>query len=263
MALNSATLPATLFENEMFGHVKEAFTDAKSARSGIIKEAEGGTIFLDEIDTIEEASQAKLLRFIEERKYRPLGSGKYTRADVRIIAASNTDLRSRVEADRFRQDLFYRLNVITCYLPPLRERREDIPLLADHFLNKYAQRFGRKKLSPAAMKMLSLHGWPGNIRELENVVQQVLIMVPNAVIGPESLPFHAAGSQPDQALNTFQEAKRKTIEQFEREYIHNILSLHKGNITQAAKAAGKDRREFGRLVKKHRLTHAYEKQESG
>lgn len=262
MALNSATLPATLFENEMFGHAKEAFTDAKSSRAGIIREAEGGTIFLDEIDTIEEASQAKLLRFIEDRTYRPLGSGKYTQADVRIIAASNTDLRSRIETGKFRQDLFYRLNVITFFLPPLRDRREDIPLLAEHFLKKYAQRFGVKRLSPAAMEMLSLYSWPGNIRELENVIQQVLIMGPHQVIGPESLAFNVVESQPGQALNTFQEAKRKTIEQFEKEYVYNVLSLHKGNITQAAKAAGKDRREFGRLVKKYRLSIKYEKQEN-
>jgi len=262
MALNSATLPATLFENEMFGHAKEAFTDAKSARAGIIKEAEGGTIFLDEIDTIEEASQAKLLRFIEDRTYRPLGSGKYTQADVRIIAAGNTDLRSLAEAGKFRRDLFYRLNVITFFLPPLRERREDIQLLAEHFLKKYAQRFGVKTFSPAAMKMLSLYNWPGNIRELENVIQQVLIMAPHQVVGPESLPLNGAETQTDEVLNTFQEAKRKTIEQFEKEYVYNALSLHKGNITQAAKAAGKDRREFGRLVKKYRLSLKYEKQEN-
>ena len=254
IALNSATLPATLFENEMFGHVKEAFTDAKSSRSGIIKEAEGGTVFLDEVDTIERASQAKLLRFVEERKYRALGSGKYTDADVRIIAASNTDLRLRVTANKFRQDLFYRLNVITLTLPPLRERREDIPLLVDHFIKKYAHRFGEKSLSPGAMKMLSLHTWPGNIRELENVIQQIMVMTPHRIIEPESLPFEVAESQQGRDFSPFHEAKRKSVEQFEKEYLSEILLFHKVNITQAAMAAGKDRREFGRLVKKYQLS---------
>ncbi len=257
IALNSATLPATLFENEMFGHAKEAFTDARSSRTGIIKEAEGGTLFLDEVDSLEIASQAKLLRFIEERKYKPLGSGKYSKADVRIIAASNVDLRSCINVNKFRKDLFYRLTVITLNLPSLKARREDIPLLAEHFLKKYAHRFGEKKVSPASMKMLCRHTWPGNIRELENVIQQVMIMTPDRVIEPESLPFKAEESQ--RVFNTFQEAKRKTVEQFEKEYVASILQLHKGNVTQAAKAAGKDRREFGRLVKKHRLALVDEK----
>ncbi len=252
VAVNSATLPTGLFENEMFGHKKEAFTDAKSSREGIIKQAEGGTIFLDEIDTLESISQAKLLRFLEEKAYKPLGAGRYVKADVRIIAASNTDLRLRINANKFRRDLFYRLSVITLTLPPLRKRLEDIPALVNHFLKKYERRFGAKELSPATLKMLLIHNWPGNIRELENVIQQVMIMTPHQVIEPESLLFEA--EEAEQGLsNTFQEAKKKTVEQFERKYLSEILGLHKGNISRAAKAAGKDRRAFGRLVKKHRL----------
>ena len=188
-----------------------------------------------------------------------LGAGKYTEADVRIIAASNADLRLRVNANKFRQDLFYRLNVITLTLPPLRERREDIPLLVNHFLKKYAHRFGEKELSLGAMKMLSLHTWPGNIRELENVIQQIMIMTPHQVIEMESLPLEVAESQQGRDFSPFHEAKRKTVEQFEKEYLSEILNFHKGNITQAAMAAGKDRREFGRLLKKYRLSFEDEK----
>ena len=249
IAVNSANLPAALFENEMFGHAKEAFTDARSFCPGIIKEAERGTIFLDEIDAIEKTSQAKLLRFLEDREYKPLGSGKYAKSDVRIIAASNTDLLSRVKANEFRQDLLYRLNVISLNIPPLRERREDIPLLANHFLKKYARRFGVKELSHDSMKIISSHSWPGNIRELENVIQHSMIITPHQIIEPEFLPLKGEGSQP---CNSFQEAKRKNTEQFEREYINNILRLHNGNISQAAKTAGKERSAFGRMVKKYR-----------
>jgi len=251
--VNSAALPAALFENELFGHAREAFTDARTSRPGLIREAEGGTIFLDEIDTLEQASQAKLLRFLEDKEYKPLGSGKSIEANVRIIAASNTDLKAGMEAGRFRQDLFYRLNVITLTLPSLRERQEDIPILAGHFLKKYERKFGAKRFSPAAMEKLSLYPWPGNIRELENIVQQVMILVPGPVIGPESLPFSLREIQYSSlACQTFQEAKIKAIEAFEREYIANMLRLHNGNITRAAKTAGKDRRVFGRLVKKHK-----------
>ncbi len=250
--VNSASLPAALFENELFGHAKEAFTDARSSRPGLIREAEGGTIFLDEVDTIEPASQAKLLRFLEEKEYRPLGSGKAIKANVRIIAATNADLKESVGTGKFRKDLFYRLNVVPLTLPPLRERREDIPVLANHFLKKYERKFGAKRFSPAAMEKLSLHPWPGNIRELENMVQQVMILVPDDVIGPESLPFAAQNDQQPQMCYTFQEAKRKAIEAFESEYISNLLRIHDGNITRAAKAAGKDRRVFGRLVQKHK-----------
>ena len=252
--VNSAALPVALFENELFGHAKEAYTDARSSRPGLIREAEGGTIFLDEVDTLDPASQAKLLRFLEDKEYKPLGSGKSIKANVRIIAASNADLKEGMEAGRFRQDLFYRLNVITLPLPPLRQRQEDIPILANHFLKKYERKFGAKKFSPAAMQKLSLYPWPGNIRELENMVQHVLIIAPDNVIGPECLPFSVEGAHHFRACKTFQEAKRKAIEAFEREYVSNILCLYNGNITRAAKAAGKDRRVFGRLVKKYNET---------
>ena len=253
LPVNSATLPAALFENEFFGHAKEAFTDARSSRPGLIREAEGGTVFLDEIDTLEQASQAKLLRFLDEKEYKPLGSGKPIKVNVRVIAASNTDLKESIEEGRFRRDLFFRVNVITLILPPLRHRREDVPVLAGHFLKKYERKFGVKRFSHAAMEKLSSYAWPGNIRELENMVQQVMIMVADPVIGPESLPLSFQDTQySSPACRTFQEGKTDAMETFEREYIANILRIHNGNITQAAKAAGKDRRVFGRLVKKHK-----------
>ena len=251
LPVNSAALPPALFENELFGHAKEAFTDARTYRPGLIREAEGGTVFLDEIDTLEPASQAKLLRFLEEKEYKPLGSAKSVKANVRIIAACNADLKESMKGGRFRQDLFYRLSIVPLALPPLRERREDIPVLATHFLKKYELKFGAKRFSPAALEMLSHHPWPGNIRELENIVLQVMILVPDEVIGPESLPFSLEDAHRSQTCQTFQEAKKKVIEAFEMEYLSDILSLYHGNITRAAKAAGKDRRVFGRLVKKY------------
>lgn len=252
-SVNSAALPVTLFENELFGHAKEAFTDARTSQPGLIHEAEGGTVFLDEINSLEPASQAKLLRFLEEKEYKPLGTGRSVKANVRIIAASNANLKKNMKEGKFRQDLFYRLNIVPLALPSLRERREDIPILAKHFLKKYERKFGTRRFSSAAMEKLSLYSWPGNIRELENIVLQVMILVPDEVIGPESLPFSLEGGDRSQTCQPFQEAKKKVINAFEMEYLSDILSLYHGNITRAAKAAGKDRRVFGRLVKKHKL----------
>ncbi len=251
-AINAATLPPLLFENEMFGHDKEAFTDAKSFRSGIIREAEGGTIFLDEIDTLERPSQSKLLRFIEEKRYKPLGSESFINADVRIVTASNANLMKMMNEACFGPDLYYRLSVITLTLPPLRKRKEDIPILIEHFIKKYESRFGSKSFSQDAIEMLSLHNWPGNIRELENLVQKSIIMTPGKVIEPRSISFNTEHSQ-RKSFPTFQEAKKVMINEFEKDYLSTMLKLNNGNITHAAKAAGKDRRSFGRLVTKHRL----------
>jgi DNA-binding NtrC family response regulator len=250
--VNSAALPAALLENELFGHTREAFTDAKSFRPGLVYEAERGTIFLDEVDTLERASQAKLLRFLEAREYRPLGSGKPIKADVRTIAACGPGLKYKVEAGAFRHDLFYRLNVISLKLPPLRERREDIPLLIHHFLNKYRAQFGKKGFSREALERFFHYDWPGNIRELENTVQRSMILASNDVMGPDSLPSWEQVGDGSGTCQPFQEAKRKAIETFERDYLAHILSLFNGNITRAAEAAGKDRRVFGRLVKKYK-----------
>ncbi len=260
MAINSATIPSMLFENELFGHLKEAFTGAKSSQPGKIRAAEGGSLFLDEVDSLDVVGQAKLLRFIEEREYMPLGSGKTVKADVRIIAAANTDLLKNVEEDRFRRDLYYRMSVITLTLPPLRSRPEDILILAEHFLKKYEPRFGQKHFSSEARNLLCQYSWPGNIRELENIVQQAMILSPGPSIEPKLLPVQTQGTtskspiHPADAPTFFNAAKREAVQSFEKEYLIKMLKLHEGNITQAARAAGKDRRVFGRLIKRHGLT---------
>ena len=254
IAVNCASLPPTLFENELFGHFREAFTDAKSRRPGLVQEAEGGTIFLDEVDALDPTCQAKLLRFIEEREYRPLGSRKPLQANLNMTAATNNDLWHNVETGRFREDLFYRINVITLTLPPLRERREDIPLLVRHFLKKYEKRYGIKQISPDVLASLSTHEWPGNIRQLENLVQQLMILTPSPVIDREHLPSDNGFTPTTESNLNFQEAKKRVIEEFEKNYIIRMLRMHQGNITHTAKAAGKDRRVFARMIKKYRIS---------
>ena len=178
MPINCGAIPVDLVENELFGHEKGAFTGASETRTGLIAEAEGGTIFLDEIDCLPLAAQVKLLRFLQEKEYRPLGSKKMKKADVRLLAAMNIDPQEAVAAGRLRQDLYYRLNVIPLVIPPLRERREDIPLLARHFLLKYAVQFNKPMadFSAEAMQLLQLYDWPGNVRELEHHVERAVVL---------------------------------------------------------------------------------------
>lgn len=242
-------------ENELFGHVKGAYTDASSQGQGLVAEAEAGTLFLDEVDTLSPAAQVKLLRFLQDREYRPVGSAKSHTADVRILAATNVDLPQQVQAQRFREDLYYRLNVITLRLPPLRERAEDIPLLAAHFLHGYAHHYGRAplRLSVDALHELVRYDWPGNVRELESVIQRAVILTTSPVLEPADmdLPISSrdTGSQP----GSFRQAKRQAIEQFERTYMSNLLAAHGGNITHAARHAGEARRSVHRLLKKYGL----------
>jgi two-component system response regulator GlrR len=252
--VNCASLPPSLFENELFGHSREAFTDAKSKRLGLVQEAKGGSIFFDEVNTLDPACQAKLLRFIEEREYRPLGARKPLQANLNVIAASNNDLQHHTETGRFREDLFYRLNVITLILPPLRERREDIPLLVKHFLKKYEKQYGIKQISPDVLASFSAHEWPGNIRQLENMIQQLMILTPGPVIDREHLPTDNGFSPTTNPNLEFQKAKKRVIEEFEKNYIIRMLRMHQGNITHTAKAAGKDRRVFARMIKKYRIS---------
>ncbi|NIM98886.1 AAA domain-containing protein [Candidatus Saccharibacteria bacterium] len=246
-------IPTDLMENELFGHVRGAFTGASSSQQGLIKEADGGTLFLDDVDCLPFSAQAKLLRLIQEKEYRQLGSAKMQRADVRIIAATNLDLEEAVTQGKFRQDLYYRLNIIPLRLPPLRERREDIPLLARHFLAKYAAEFNKRvaEFSPEAVQMLTLYDWPGNVRELEYVVERAVVLSEQPVIrGPNIVLPRTRGTG---AQQSFKEAKSKTITQFERSYIQGLLAAHQGNITKAANAAQKNRRAFWQLIRKHRI----------
>jgi DNA-binding NtrC family response regulator len=252
--VDCGALPDHLAENELFGHRRGAFTDAHSDQKGLAAMAEGGTLFLDEIDSLSLASQAKLLRFLQERSYRALGADRYTRANVRVIAATNRCIEEAVRRKEFRNDLYFRLSVLRLNLPSLRERRGDVSLLALHFLANECPK--RKTLSPAALRKLENHTWPGNVRELFNTMQRAIVCVPGPQILPEHLFFNpdvvaAISAGAPAAKGDLKSAKRQMIEQFERSYIEQLLARHQGNVTRAACEAGKERRAFGKLVKKY------------
>jgi len=247
--VNCGAIPAELVENELFGHERGAFTTAVRAQAGLVKEASGGTLLLDEIDCLPLLSQVKLLRFLQEREYRPLGSVKTQRSDVRVIAAATVDLAEAVKAGRLRQDLYYRLNVIPLRLPSLRERHEDIPLLASHFLTRYSREFGKPALSFSvnALDLLCRYEWPGNIRELEHLVERAVALSESELIRCDDLSLPSKVATPPPA--SFREAKAR----FERAYIEDLLHVHRGNITRAAQAAHKNRRAFWELIRKHHI----------
>ena len=252
--VNCGALPDELFENELFGHLKGAYTNASSAEKGLIAEAEGGTLFLDEIDALSPAAQVKLLRFLQSGEYRPLGSPRTAVADVRVIAATNTDLIQRVELKLFREDLHYRLNVLALSVPPLRERDADVLDLANHFVTVYAKEHGRfsPRLTEDALLKLSSYHWPGNVRELESVIQRAIVLRDVEVLTAADLELpNNKDDVPSSDL--FRLGKLRAIVQFERNFIARLLAAHGGNISRAAKAAGKDRRSFQRLVSKYSL----------
>jgi DNA-binding NtrC family response regulator len=253
--VNCGALPDQLLENELFGHMRGAFTDAFCQQDGLVAEAEGGTLFLDEIETLSLTAQTKLLRFLQDRAYRPLGMPRDRIADVRIIAATNADLRQRVAEKHFREDLYYRLNVLSLSVPALRERIEDIPLLAIHFLQRYSRprSNGPVYLSPPALQKLLAHSWPGNVRELEGVMQRALLSASSGTLQPEDLdvplPYHKITS----VVVSLRQAKDSAVREFERTYLTTLLVVSRGNVTHAAKAAGKERRAFQRLLRKYGL----------
>jgi two-component system response regulator GlrR len=253
MPVNCGAIPADLVENELFGHERGAYTSASTLQNGLIADANGGTLFLDEIDCLPIMAQVKLLRFLQEKEYRPLGSTTMRHANVRIIAASNLDLREAVGNGKVRQDLFYRLNVISLVLPPLRDRREDIPLLARHFMDKYSREFnkGTMELAPEALNSIMLYSWPGNVRELEHVIERAIVLCEGPTISARDLvvsnsPALAGGE-------SLRQAKAKEIARFEKNYIQGLLSACKGNITKAAQVAQKNRRAFWQLIQKHEI----------
>lgn len=255
--VDCGALPDHLLENELFGHARGAFTDARSDQKGLVALAEGGTLFLDEVDSLSLSAQAKLLRFLQERTYKPLGADRFVHANVTVLAAVNQDPERLVAQQRLRADLFFRLNVLRLYLPPLRQRRDDIPLLARHFVDSVCAETGtgRKTLTPTAIRKLSQHDWPGNARELLNVIQRAVLFSEGSQILPghvfTSDPLHDA--EPDETFGGFREARSQAVAAFEKLYVENVLRKHEGNVTRAAREAGKDRRAFGRLVKKYRI----------
>jgi two-component system, NtrC family, response regulator GlrR len=250
--INCAALPDTLFENELFGHEKGAYTDASSPGIGLLTVADGGSLFLDEVDSLSIASQSKLLRVLQEREYRPLGSQRPLRANVRIIAAANTPLAEKVAAHEFRADLFYRLNVLAIHLPSLAERREDIPILARHFVVRFAREMKSPppKLSPDAYRCLMDYSWPGNIRELESMIQRAVVLADGPILDGSAFDLPGV-STPAQTLIDCSLPIKKAVYEFERGYLTGLLCQQEGNVTRAARAAGKDRRSFQRLLRSH------------
>lgn len=253
--VNCGALPDHLFENELFGHVKGAFTDASSTEKGLIAEAEGGTLFLDEIDTLSHSGQVKLLRFLQDGEYRPVGSARTVIADVRILAATNADLLKQVEKKQFREDLYYRLNALSLCIPSLRDRIEDVVPLTAHFLDRYAREQGREvqAISPPAMNQLMSYTWPGNVRELESVIIRALTFTRSRNLQTTDIELASEPGDDSPRTKSLREAKNKTIATFERRYLAGLLAQHRGNVTHAAIAAGKERRSFQRLLRKHNL----------
>ncbi|MCL4704876.1 sigma-54 dependent transcriptional regulator [bacterium] len=252
--INCAAIPAELFENELFGHVKGAFTGATVCQEGLIQATAGGTLFLDEIDSIPLLMQAKLLRFLEEKEFKPLGLNRITKADVRIVSAARGDLRKKAYDGSFRDDLFYRLNVVSLFLPPLRERLSDIPLLAEHFLQKYSTQLSKSVtgFGTGVLSEFTQHNWPGNIRELEYTVYHAVAVcqTPTIQVRDLNLPhLHAAESKP--TAQSFKKAKAEAVANFERQFITRLLIEHGGNISRAARATHKHRRAFWDLMKKY------------
>ena len=249
VAVNCGAIPEGLLESELFGHKKGSFTGAVQDRRGLFSAAQGGTIFLDEVGDMPLSLQVKLLRALEERKVRPVGTHESHDIDVRVISATHRKLEERIASGEFREDLYYRLNVVKLYIPALAERREDIPLLANHFLARLAERYRRQRLafSPEAMQLLVSAPWPGNVRQLLNVIEQAVALAPTEVI-PESLVRQALDAG-DTALTPLDEARKA----FERDYLVRILKITGGNVTKAARLAGRNRTEFYRLLERHSL----------
>lgn len=250
IAVNCGAIPEALLESELFGHVKGAFTDAVANHKGLFQAADGGTLLLDEIGDMPPALQVKLLRVLQERAVRPVGSSQSHAVDVRIVSATHRDLEAAMAASQFREDLYYRLNVVTLTLPTLAERREDIPLLANHFLAKLAAKYGRRLsgFAPEALKALIAAPWPGNVRQLYNVVEQVCALATTPLV-PLALVQRALRTPSVQVL-TYAEAKQR----FEREYLVGLLKLTDGSVADAARLADRNRTEFYRLLQKHALT---------
>ncbi|MEW5709655.1 MAG: sigma-54 dependent transcriptional regulator [Pseudomonadota bacterium] len=263
--VNCGAIPDNLLENEFFGHARGAFTDAKENQAGLVANAEGGTLFLDEIECLSPKGQVVLLRFLQDQVYRPLGARQSVAGNVRIIAASNADVIQLVKGGSFRQDLIYRLAILSVTVPPLRERLGDAILLANHFIRRFARQYGRpeKTLDPASVDLLTRHPWPGNVRELENLIHREFLLAdgPQLSINPAALGLAPSRDAPALPMPVrfdlgFRQAKERVIAEFERAFLMQALAKSRGNVSAAARLVGKERRAFGKLLKKHRIDRA-------
>ncbi|HWY09283.1 MAG TPA: sigma-54 dependent transcriptional regulator [Candidatus Acidoferrales bacterium] len=248
--VNCAAIPEELIESELFGHVKGSFTGASEDKIGKFAKADGGTLFLDEVGDMSLRTQSKVLRVLEEQRFERVGSNQTLHVDVRVIAATNKNLEQEIARGAFRQDLFYRLNVIPFFVPPLRDRKEDIPVLARYFLTEFSSEYGKKtrELTDGAMEILLRYPWPGNVRELRNLVERLVIVCPQARIEPHHLPpelFRGVAESPQQPYSTLHEARSA----YEREFILRKLQEHRWNMTQTASALGLERSHLYRKMK--------------
>ena len=259
ISVHCGAIPDTLLESELFGHEKGAFTGADKRKTGKFEIAHGGTIFLDEIGTISASAQIKLLQVLQDRSFQRVGGEITQEADARVVAATNADLKSMSESGEFRKDLYYRLNVFPIEIPALRERREDIPLLVDFFLQKLNSLYAKKidKIDPQVLQALETYEWPGNIRELENLMERSYILESSEVLSPESFPsdiFSSANGFAQPSLNpshSLAEARIRAVENIERQYLNEALTRHRGRIDKTAKEAGISTRQIHKLLKKH------------
>lgn len=254
--VNCGALPDTLIENELFGHCRGAFTDAGNEQIGLVELAHGGTLLLDEIDSLSCKGQVTLLRFLQDQQYRPLGARTLRNANVRIIASSNRCLGSLIETGEFRIDLLYRLRIFCVSIPPLRERRGDACILAERFVRDAAARFNKSPLpfDAASLQWFDEYSWPGNVRELENVVYQAFLLAdgPSIAAAPAETP---QGTDRAQALD-YRSAKSLAIRQFEQRFLSQVMQRTGGNVTAAARMIGTERRHLGRLLKKFNVDHS-------
>jgi len=253
VAVDCSSLVETLLESELFGHVKGSFTGAIHTKHGLFELANHGTFFFDEISNLSLATQAKLLRVIQEREFMKVGDQKKIKLDIRIISASNKDLQDSIKAGTFREDLYYRLSVVPIHLPPLRERKEDIPLLIDHFLNQFSQKIKKPipEVSPEAIEILKEYSWPGNVRELKHIIERILVLEDTDVIRASNLPAYISQRQGE--FQIFSE-ELLSLEELEKKYIRFVLQRTKGKKTQAAEILGINRKTLGMKIKRYNLS---------
>ncbi|MFZ5556274.1 MAG: sigma-54 interaction domain-containing protein [Pseudomonadota bacterium] len=259
--VNCGAIPDNLFENEFFGHVRGAFTDAKDSQSGLVANADGGTLFLDEIECLSPKGQIVLLRFLQDQVYRPLGARQHVSGNVRVIAASNADVTQLVKAGTFRHDLLYRLAIMSLTIPPLRDRPADVLPLARHFVRRFARQYGKpeKSFDLQSVEMLTRHPWSGNVRELENLIHREFLMsetpalhIHGAALGLDPALDAAAAPVPRVPFELgFRRAKAAVVAEFEKAFLARALAETGGNVSRAARIVGKERRAFGKLLKKH------------